>query len=544
MQSVVLTGFMGTGKTAVGREVAQRLGWRFVDTDDLVVEAAGMDVAAIFARFGEAHFRALERQAIDRACATPGAVIATGGGAMLDPANRTTFSAAGPVICLEADVDVIVDRVGTDARRPLLAGANVRERVRALRAERAPAYAAADHHLDTSGRSVAEVADAVLGILRAGAQGGLPETVETMATMAADDDVVRVDLGARSYAISVGARILGTLGERLRALDVGSRVALVTTTTVARLYGAEVRRGIEAAGFAVTTIEIPDGEEHKTLATLAGMYDRLIAARLDRRSTLVALGGGVVGDLGGFAAATFLRGIALVQVPTTLVAQVDASIGGKTAVNHPLGKNLIGAFYQPRMVLADVEVLRSLPRRELLAGLAEVIKYGASLDAELFDFVEAELPRVLALEAAAIARVVVACCRLKAAVVGADETEGGYRAVLNFGHTVGHAVEALGGYRRHLHGEAVAIGLAYAARLSADRGYCDATSAARVVRLLERAGLPTAVPADIDATVLAARVAMDKKTREDAVRFVCLETIGRTRFEYLTGVEIARHLGR
>ncbi len=541
MQSVVLTGFMGTGKTAVGREVAQRLGWRFVDTDDLVVEAAGMDVPAIFARFGEAHFRALERQAIDRACARPGAVIATGGGAMLDPANRTTLSAAGPVICLDADVDAIVDRVGIDAHRPLLAGANVRERVRALRAERAPAYAAAEHHLDTSGRSVAEVADAVLGILRTGAPVGLPETVETMA---AGDDVVRVDLGARSYAISVGTGILGTLGERLRALGVGSRVALVTTTTVGRLYGDEVRRGIEAAGFVVTTIEIPDGEEHKTLATLAGIYDRLIAARLDRGSTLVALGGGVVGDLGGFAAATFLRGVALVQVPTTLVAQVDASIGGKTAVNHPLGKNLIGAFYQPRLVLADVEVLRSLPRRELVAGLAEVIKYGASLDAELFDFLEAELPRVLALEPAAIARVVTACCRLKAAVVGADETEGGYRAVLNFGHTVGHAVEALGGYRRHLHGEAVAIGLAYAARLSAARGYCDATSAARVVRLLERAELPTAVPVDIDATALAARVATDKKTREDAVRFVCLETIGRTRFEYLTGVEIARHLGR
>ena len=361
---------------------------------------------------------------------------------------------------------------------------------------------------------------------------------------AVEETVVRVELGARGYPIHVGAGTLGTVGARLRELGAGSRVALLTTSTVAGLYASGVRESLMAAGFEVTAIEVPDGEVHKTLGTVAGIYDRLIDARLDRGATLVALGGGVVGDMGGFTAATFLRGIALVQVPTTLVAQVDASIGGKTAVNHARGKNLIGAFHQPRLVLADIEVLRSLPRREFVAGLAEVIKYGASLDAELFDFLEQALPRVLALEPAALARMVSACCRLKAEVVAADEREGGARAVLNFGHTIGHAVESLTGYTRYLHGEAVAIGLAFASRLSVARGLCAPVAAARIRGLLERAGLPVEVPGELDAVAIAGAVSIDKKSREGTVRFVCLEEIGRTRFEHLTGAEIVRYLGR
>jgi 3-dehydroquinate synthase len=534
MRSVVLTGFMGTGKTAVGSEVARRLGRRFIDTDTLITEAAGLPIPEIFARFGETRFRAFEREAIERACAEPGAVVATGGGAMVDPENRARLKAAGPVICLDADVDTIARRVGDDPGRPLLRGGDPRERVRALLAERATAYAAADHRVDTSGRTVGEVVDAVLAIARTVAgdepASGVMETT------------VRVDLGARSYPVYVGRAILDSVGTRLRETGAGSRVALLTTITVGALYAAAVRRSLENAGFDVTTIEIPDGEEHKSLSTISGIYDRLVDAGLDRGATLVALGGGVVGDIGGFAAATFLRGIALVHLPTTLVAQVDASIGGKTGVNHPLGKNLIGAFHQPRFVLADIEVLRSLPRREFVAGLAEVVKYGASLDPGLFAFLEESLLRVLALEPATLAHVVTACCRLKAAVVAADETESGYRAVLNFGHTVGHAVETLTGYTRYLHGEAVAIGLAYASRLSAQRGHCAPAAAGRVRALLERVGLPVAVPADLDAAAIARAVATDKKRREKAVRFVCLEAIGRTRFEYLSAAEIARCL--
>jgi 3-dehydroquinate synthase len=356
------------------------------------------------------------------------------------------------------------------------------------------------------------------------------------------EETVRVELGGRSYPIYIGTGILADIGTRLREVSGASRVAIVTSTTVGRLYATGVESSLTRAGFEPVLIEIPDGEEHKNLATLARIYDRLIDAGLDRGGALVALGGGVVGDVGGFAAATFLRGITLVQVPTTLVAQVDASIGGKTAINHPAGKNLIGAFHQPRVVLTDVEVLGSLPRRELVAGLAEVIKSAIILDAELFAFLEAELPRVLRPDPEVLTRVVAGCCRLKAAVVGVDETESGYRAVLNFGHTVGHAIEAVTEYHRYLHGEAVAMGLVFAARLSEARGHCDRETSDRIRRLVEGAGLPVDVPADIDPHVLARVIETDKKARDGRVKFVCIERFGRTRFESLTAREIAGYL--
>jgi len=355
-------------------------------------------------------------------------------------------------------------------------------------------------------------------------------------------EVVRVELGARSYPIYIGAGLIGTIGLRLRGAGVASRLAVVTNPTVGRLYAGRVCQSLKEAGFAPVLIEIPDGEEHKNLASLASIYDQLIAAQLDRGVTLVALGGGVIGDIGGLAAATFLRGVSLVQVPTTLVAQVDASVGGKTAINHPAGKNLIGAFYQPRMVLADVEVLRSLPHRELVAGLAEVIKYAVILDAEFFDFIDAALSRALDADPEVLRRIVEVCSRLKAAVVGEDETERGYRAVLNFGHTVGHAIEALTDYTRYLHGEAVAVGMAFATRLSEARGYCDRATGERIRRLLERAGLPLEVPRDIEAEALAGAIGTDKKTRDGAVKFVCVEAIGRTRFERIEGPVIADYL--
>jgi len=368
------------------------------------------------------------------------------------------------------------------------------------------------------------------------AQAGHPQTGTDM------EETVRVELGSRSYPIHVGAGILRTVGPRLRETGTGSRTAVVTNPTVGWLYAEPVRRSLEEAGFTPVVIEVPDGEEHKNLGSLAHIYDELIASRLDRGSALVALGGGVIGDVGGFAAATFLRGIPLVQVPTTLVAQVDASVGGKTAINHEAGKNLIGAFYQPRWVLADVEVLRSLPRRELVSGLAEVIKYAVILDAEFFDFLEEVLPHAIERDPDVLSRIVAVCCRLKAAVVSEDETESGYRAVLNFGHTVGHAIEVLTDYTRYLHGEALAVGMVFAARLSESRGYCDRATVDRIRRLVERAGLPLEVPREIDAEALAGAIGTDKKTREGAVKFVCVEEIGRTRFEYLVGRAIAEYL--
>src|SRR5215510_13354026 len=286
-------------------------------------------------------------------------------------------------------------------------------------------------------------------------------------------ETVTVNLGPRSYPICLGRGLLSDLGALLREQHLtAGRVAVVTDSVVGKIYRERVVATLAAAGFDVRVIEIPAGEEHKNLAWLAFLYDKLIEGRIERRSPLIALGGGVIGDLTGFAAATFQRGLPFIQVPTTLLAQVDASVGGKTAINHPAGKNLIGAFYQPRLVVIDVDTLKTLPRREFLAGVAEVIKYGVILSPDLFSLLEEDLMSFLQLDPSLLTEVIRTCCQLKALVVEEDETEGDYRAILNFGHTLGHAIENATEYKRFLHGEAVAIGMVFAAQLSCKRGLC------------------------------------------------------------------------
>ena len=361
--------------------------------------------------------------------------------------------------------------------------------------------------------------------------------------MATAQQVV-VQLGERSYTIHVGAGVLDGLGERMRALGLGKRVAIVTNPVVDGLYGDRVRATLAAAAFEPLTIQIPDGEEHKNLAWLAFVYEKLVESRLERGSVLLALGGGVVGDLTGFAAATYLRGIDLVQVPTTLVAQIDSAIGGKTGVDLAAGKNLIGAFKHPRLVLADTAALKSLPSRQLRAGLAEVIKTGVILAPELVRFLEQNHAEVLAQDPDAIQYLVHACAELKAIVVSEDETESDYRAILNFGHTVGHAIETLTEYRSYLHGEAVAMGMGFALRLSVQRGLLAQDVAERVVALLMLYGLPTDIPDDLSRAALALAVEADKKRSQGRVKFVCVEDLGRTRFEMLSTEELQSALER
>ena len=353
---------------------------------------------------------------------------------------------------------------------------------------------------------------------------------------------VRVELGPRSYPVVIGSGLVGEIGSRLRTAGFSGRCALVTSERVGALYRDAVVASLAGAEFRTAVVEVPDGEEHKNLAWLAAVYDRLLEAGLERRSPVVALGGGMVTDLAGFAAATLLRGLPTVLVPTTLLGQVDAAIGGKTAVNHVLGKNLIGAFHQPQVVLADVDVLRTLPHRELVAGLAEVIKYGVIRDAALFDRIEAQLPDILELRTDVLMPVIAACARHKAEVVAQDEREErGERAVLNFGHTVAHAIEALTEYREWLHGEAVAMGMVAAARVSQTLGRCRPETVARLQALLARAGLPTALP-EFSPAALALAIQTDKKSAGGRLRFVCLEEIGRTTFVELSGQEIVNQL--
>jgi 3-dehydroquinate synthase len=352
-----------------------------------------------------------------------------------------------------------------------------------------------------------------------------------------------VNLGDRSYPIHVGAGILDRAGDLLKQAGIRGKVAVVTNPTVAQLYLDPLHEALTNAEFEVTPVLLPDGEEHKDLKSLASIYDRLISERFERKSCVLALGGGVVGDLAGFAAATYLRGVPYVQVPTTLLAQVDSSVGGKTGINHESGKNLIGAFYQPRLVLIDVGVLRTLPRRELVAGLAEVIKYGIIQDPALFQLLEQKIQQLIGLDRQLLTDVIAVSCALKARVVEADEREEDYRAVLNFGHTIGHALEAATGYRQLLHGEAIGVGMVKAVALSVQQGFCDKASFKRVVDLIRQAGLPVEIPRGVSPQMLIEAMEVDKKVAGGKIKFVMCEGIGKTRFHWLAPNEILSALG-
>ncbi|MEM1228947.1 MAG: 3-dehydroquinate synthase [Pseudomonadota bacterium] len=333
---------------------------------------------------------------------------------------------------------------------------------------------------------------------------------------------VEIDLGERSYPVIIGDGLLEQ-EDLLRPYLSERQVVVVTNTVVAPLYLDALRPLLAPAAIDVFTM--PDGEAHKSLAVFESIMGFLLEHRHSRSTTLVALGGGVVGDMTGFVAACYQRGVDFVQIPTTLLAQVDSSVGGKTAVNHPLGKNMIGAFYQPRAVLADAAVLRSLPTREYAAGLAEVVKYGIIDDLAFFEWLEGVADALADREPAAIAQAVRRSVENKARVVAADEREGGIRAILNFGHTFGHAIETLTGYQTWLHGEAVALGMVQAAMLSARLGLCDAAAVGRIGRLLQRLGLPVAPP-ELDPQAMVDTMGLDKKVQDGKLRLVLLHGLG------------------
>ncbi|CAB3759288.1 3-dehydroquinate synthase [Paraburkholderia humisilvae] len=338
---------------------------------------------------------------------------------------------------------------------------------------------------------------------------------------------VNVDLGERAYPIHIGTDLIGKT-ELFAPHIAGSSVTIVTNTTVEPLYGDTLRRALgPLLGKNVSTVVLPDGEAYKSWETLNQIFDALLGARADRKTTLIALGGGVIGDMTGFAAACYMRGVPFIQVPTTLLSQVDSSVGGKTGINHPLGKNMIGAFYQPQAVIADISALRTLPPRELAAGMAEVIKTGAIADAVFFDWIEAHIDALNRCEPEVLAEAVKRSCEIKASVVAADEREGGLRAILNFGHTFGHAIEAGLGYGEWLHGEAVGCGMVMAADLSVRLGYLDEAARERLVALITAAHLPTRAPA-LGAARYVDLMRVDKKAESGEIKFILLKRFGET----------------
>jgi len=522
-------------------EVALRLNWNFIDTDDEIVKQTGKPIAEIFRQDGEDRFRELEREMIRKACQRRQTVIAIGGGAIVDPQNYELLAKTGLIVCLEAKPETIYERLFREAAsnpdrevRPLLAVNNPLERIRQLKASRQPHYAKADWTVHTDGLSIGEVAEEVIRASRLLSRAhphlsSLPSRERKSGSQpkVKNDVACVVETATQSYPVFVGCGLLDKLGEKMKKAALSGTATVISDENVFSLYGSKVEGILKDAGFAVNSFVVPPGEETKSMDYAIKIYDFLVEHRAERDDIIIALGGGMAGDLAGFVAATFLRGMPWVQVPTSLVAMVDASVGGKVGVNHPEGKNLIGAFYQPNLVLADPQTLTTLPQRELTSGWAEVIKHGMILDEEFVQFLESNVDRLTKLEPELITQAIARSAAIKAQVVSQDEKEReGKRTILNYGHTIAHGLEAATQYKRFLHGEAVAIGMVGAAKLSQRLGLLPVAAVERQQALLQKFGLPTGF-SGMDLTEITKAMELDKKTKEKAIRWVLLQDIGK-----------------
>ncbi|WP_432381183.1 bifunctional shikimate kinase/3-dehydroquinate synthase AroKB [Duganella sp. P38] len=527
MQNVFLVGLMGAGKTTIGRILARKLGLTFIDSDHEIEARTGASIPWIFEIEGEASFRRREADVIRELSAQQGLVLATGGGAILNADNRAFLKARGTVIYLRASVNSILQRTAHDKNRPLLQTADPRAKLEELMEVRDPLYMEiADLVIDTGRPNVQSMVQTILNQLESMACEAAPNcSTHAEPSMNEQSNILlNVDLGERSYPIAIGPALLDDSAALARHVH-GAKVAIVSNTTVAPLYLERIEAGLRSAGKQVITVILPDGEEFKNWTSLMQIFDALLQNKADRKTTLIALGGGVIGDLTGYAAASYMRGVDFIQVPTTLLSQVDSSVGGKTGINHPLGKNMIGAFYQPRAVIADTATLETLPARELSAGLAEIIKYGAVIDLPFFEWIEANMDKLMARDKGALAYAIARSCEIKADVVRQDEREGGLRAILNFGHTFGHAIEAGMGYGARLHGEAVGCGMVMAADLSQRMGLVDAATVARVRALIAAAGLPVRAP-DLGVDKWLEAMEVDKKNEGGAIKFILMNPLG------------------
>ncbi|MGH2752935.1 MAG: 3-dehydroquinate synthase [Actinomycetota bacterium] len=522
---IVLVGFMGSGKSTVGRILAGSIGLPFADIDALIEKRTGRSIRSIFERDGEQAFRALERDIAAEVLGGRDAVVALGGGALSDPITAGTLRDAR-VVYLKTSFEALRERVGGDRERPKLATGDPR----ALYEERLPQYeAAADITVVTDGRSPEVVAKEVADQL-------FPRDPSAI-----EPTRITVPLGTRSYEVLVGRGLLPHVGDLMPRLAHAEKAFVISHPTLAT-YSDQVARSLDGAGLAAALLEVPEGELSKSLAVAEDLLRRMAEGPAHRDDLVVSVGGGVVGDLAGFCASTYARGTAMLHVATSLLAQVDAAVGGKTGVNLPEGKNLVGTIHQPVQVICDVAVLDSLPDEELRSGMAEVIKYGLIHDPELLDLVLVRNDDILRRDPAVLEEIVVRSVRTKAAIVAEDETEQGRRAVLNYGHTFAHALEQAAGYSGLRHGEAVALGIMAAAHLARELERIDDAAVALHRRSLEAVGLPVSAPMDIGD--LETAWMRDKKYRE-GTRFVLLKEIGRVE----TGVKVdrdvvARALGR
>ena len=528
-RNIILIGFSTTGKSRIGAMVASRLGWRLYDTDKRIVQMAGKPIYRIFAQDGEPRFREYEKKALKEACDRDGAVIACGGGAVVDPVNREMMKDSGIVILLEARPETIYNRLLSNSSeeevRPLLAGDDPMGNIRALKEKRQLIYSeAADWTVHTDNLTMEEVCDEAI---RGWHYGIRCKCNVFGAQFAPGVSSAVVVASGGIYPIFVGHDLLGELGVSLNDAGLSGMVSVISDDNVYKIYGKRVENILKKAGYDVDSYIVPAGERSKSLDVAAKIYDWMTDRRIERGSAVIALGGGMIGDLAGLVAATYLRGLPLIHVPTSLLAMVDASIGGKVAVDHEQGKNLVGSFYQPRLVLSDVATLSSLPERELTSGWAELVKHALILDADLFDFLDSNADKLVKLDKGVAAEAVARSAAIKAGVVSLDEKEAGLRTVLNYGHTIAHGLETASGYGHFLHGEAVSIGMTGAAMIGQRLGLISGDVAEKQKTVLKKYGLPTDCD-DINAKAVLGAIELDKKVKGRKVRWVLLERIGST----------------
>ena len=524
--NIYLTGFSGSGKTTVGKQVAAMTGWNYRDTDDEIVAATGRAIENIFREDGEAAFRKLERSALESVSQGERQVVSTGGGIVVDERNRRTMEGTGIIVCLEARADTIYRRLSgpeethdEQAVRPLLQDSDPLRRILSLKAERQALYALAHWTVHTDELSINEAASEVV-------RARDICTNRTNSVPFHDADLAAtVRTSSGDYPVWVGWGLSHSVGERVKSLiDPGA--AYVITDNFVHRHARTVQMSMEAAGIPSHIFVMESGERHKSLDTLSHIYRWLAERKAERRHLIVAVGGGVVGDVAGYAAATYLRGMPVVQAPTTLVAMMDAAVGGKTAVDLPQGKNLVGAFKQPEFVLADVEALSTLPQRALVSGWAEAIKHALILDEPLLRVFEDNVDSIRSLEPETASDALRRSVAIKADVVSRDERETlGIRALLNYGHTTAHALEAVTGYERYLHGEAVSIGMMAAADISKNMGLLSDDDVVRQRSVLAAYGLPLKYR-DADPSAIRDAMSMDKKTVGGRIRWVLLDGIG------------------
>ena len=529
-RSIVLVGLMGCGKSSIGKRLAFKLGLPFVDADDEIERAAAKTINDIFTDHGEAQFRDGERKVIARLLRSGPQVLATGGGAYMHPETRRCVRENGISIWLRADLPVLMRRVMKRDTRPLLREGNPEATMRKLIETRYPVYAEADMTVESREEPHDVIVAEILNRLAA------PSTVQTKTSHgtgqgAAPSRSVSVELGDRTYDVLIASGLVRDAGALIKARLGAVKCGVVTDENVARHHLAALEESLKSEGLLAGSIVMKPGEATKSFRDLATLSERLLELGLERGDLVVPLGGGVIGDLAGFAAGILRRGVRFVQIPTSLLAQVDSSVGGKTGINAPQGKNLIGVFHQPSLVIADTAVLTTLPPRQMRAGYAEVVKYGLLGDAKFFAWLEANWQGIFGNNGPALTKAIETSVAAKAAIVARDETETGDRALLNLGHTFGHALEAWTGYSdRLLHGEGVAIGMCMAFRLSEDLGICPRGRADVVARHLKAVGLPTKI-SDIpgnraDANELLRLMGQDKKVRGGKATFILVRDIG------------------